>query len=120
MLINTIRYAPLVIKRMAAGYRLRRRPLELGLGIWVALLMALPVVIARNISPTVLNTVYIEPKAHALIEAFCGFVACLIACLITAVAMRRREPWAMVVFDRVFCHGNPRYHTCLHKSDARA
>lgn len=116
MLINTIRYAPLVIKKMAAGYRLRRRPLELGLGIWVALLMALPVVIARNISPAVLNTIYIEPKAHALIEAFCGFVACLIACLITAVAMRRRERglwlfsiafFAMAILDTIHAFTNP-------------
>lgn len=116
MLINAIRYAPLVIKKMVAGYRLRRRPLELGLGIWVALLMALPVVIASNISPTELHTIYIEPKAHALIEAFCGFVACLIACLITAVAMRRHERglwlfsiafFAMAILDTIHAFTNP-------------
>jgi len=116
MLIKTTRYALPAIEKMAPGYRLRRRPLELGLGIWVVLLMALPVMIARNISPVVLNTIYIEPKAHALIEAFCGFVAGLIACLITAVAMRRQDRglwlfsiafFAMAILDTIHAFTNP-------------
>lgn len=64
---------------------------ELGLWVWIALLATLPLLVFAGIRPNVLNSIYIEPKAHGLVEAFCGFVAYLIACLLAAVALRQRD-----------------------------
>ena len=92
MLVKTSRYTlPALSSSSLTGNPLRHGPIEIGLGIWVVVLVAFPVVVFRSISPEVINTLYIEPKAHLLVEVFCGFVAGLIACLIAAVAVRRRE-----------------------------
>lgn len=91
MLVKTSRYPLPALSSLMGRPPARRGPLEIGLGVWVALLVAFPVLVFRSISQETLNTLYIEPKAHWLVEVFCGFVAGLIACLIAAVAVRRRE-----------------------------
>jgi signal transduction histidine kinase len=91
MLVKTSRYALPALSSLTRRRRVHRDPLEIGLGIWVAVLVLFPVLMFRSINPEILNTLYIEPKAHWLVEIFCGFVAGLIACLIGAVAIRRRE-----------------------------
>jgi signal transduction histidine kinase len=92
MLLKTSRHTlPALSSSSLTESPLRHSAFKIGLGVWVVILLAFPLLIFRSISPEVLNTLYIEPKAHALVEIFCGFVAGLIACLIAAVAVRRRE-----------------------------
>lgn len=90
MLLKTYRSPPLSLT-LADVRPVRQSAIEVGLGIWVALLIGFPAIVFRNIRPETINTLFIEPKSHMLVEVFCSFVAGLIACLIAAVAVRRQE-----------------------------
>ncbi|MDE2259604.1 MAG: histidine kinase [Betaproteobacteria bacterium] len=91
-------------------------PPEIGLAVWATVMLVFPILVFRNIDPETLSSHYIEPKAHLLVELFCGFVASLIACLIGAVAMRLRvrSLWlfvgaflAMGIFDTIHAFTDP-------------
>ena len=110
MLAKSSHYPLPTLSSLMGNRPARFGPLEIGLGLWVIMMVAFPILVFRSISPVTLNSLYIEPKAHFLVELFCGFVASLIACLIGAVAVRRRERslWlfagaflAMSIFDTI-------------------
>lgn len=65
--------------------------LELALGFWVILLIALPVLVLRHLPLSVLSQIQIEVHGHQLIESFCGFVAMVIAGMLLSLSLKRRD-----------------------------
>lgn len=82
----------------------------------VVLLLAMPLLLLGMADAAMLQVQYIEVKAHALVELFCGLVALMIAVLIFAINTRRRyaDFWlfgaaflAMGILDILHAFSNP-------------
>lgn len=74
---------------------------EIGILIWLLLLMAMPVLVCSQVPLHYQKQIYVEPQSHLLIEAFCGLTALTIASMILSVCLKRRDP-SMILFGLGF------------------
>ncbi len=109
-----------VFPGVGSGAGGRRPPLvslpEIGVSLWLLLLLAAPLAVFPRLSLSVLEQAYPEPKSHLLVEAFCGFTALTVSVMILAVCLRRRNLslllfglgfLVMGVFDMLHAWTNP-------------
>ena len=88
--------------RRAVGARLALVSLpEIGVFVWLLLLVAAPVLIFSRAPLTFQQHVFVEPQSHLLIEAFCGLTALTIAGMILSTCLKRDDP-SMILFDLGF------------------
>jgi signal transduction histidine kinase len=83
------------------GWRTPDSLLEIGVMLWVACLLALPVLLFIWLSPALLARPFVEIRSHMLIEAFCGFVALMIASLVLSLSARQKN-YAGMLFGMAF------------------
>lgn len=116
MLANTSQHPFSTLSSLIGNQPARFGLLEMGLVVWLTIIIAFPIIIFRIVEPEILTPLYIEPKSHWLVELFCGFVASLIAFLIGAVAVRLHERslgliagafLAMAIFDTIHAFIDP-------------
>ena len=74
---------------------------EIGILIWLLLLIAVPVLVFSQVSLHYQKQIYVEQQSHLLIEAFCGLTALIIASMILSVCLKRRDP-SMILFGLGF------------------
>lgn len=91
-------------------------PPEVGVLLWLLLLVAMPVFVFSQWSLPAQQAVHVEPESHLLIEAFCGLTALTLAGMMLSVCLKRREPslilfglgfFAMGVFDLLHAWTDP-------------
>lgn len=70
--------------------------LEIGVMLWVVFLLVLPVLLFSWLSPDLLAWQFVEIRSHMLIEAFCGFVALMIASLVLSLSARQKNHAGML------------------------
>ena len=88
--------------RRAVGARLALVSLpEIGVFVWLLLLVAAPVLIFSRAPLTFQQHVFVEPQSHLLIEAFCGLTALTIAGMILSTCLKRHDP-SMILFGLGF------------------
>lgn len=88
--------------RRAASTRLALVSLpEIGVFVWLLLLVAAPVLIFPQVPLAYQKHIFVEQQSHLLIEAFCGLTALTIAGMILSTCLKRRDP-SMVLFGLGF------------------
>lgn len=70
--------------------------LEVGVILWVVFLLILPVLLFGWLPPDLHIRQFVEIRSHMLIEAFCGFVALMIASLILSLSARQKNHAGML------------------------
>lgn len=71
--------------------------IEAGFLAWILFILALPILIVRNIPPEIANALYIEARGHLLVEGFCGVVALMIAGMILWIGARQKDRAVCIV-----------------------
>lgn len=109
--------ARLTEARRVLGQRLSFvSPPEIGVLLWLLLLVAMPVVVFSLWSPSSQQAIHVEPEGHLLIESFCGLTALTLAGMMLSVCFKRRDPslilfglgfFAMGVFDLLHAWTDP-------------
>lgn len=103
---SPVPYLAALLTDLKLAATLRRAPIsvpEAGILIWLLLLLlvAMPVLIFSQLSLGDLTPVYVEPRSHLLVEAFCGLTALTLAGMILSVCLKRHDP-SMILFGLGF------------------
>lgn len=89
------------IKRLVTRRPLRISLPEIGVLVWLLILLGAPILIFTQVPIHFQKQIYIEQQIHLLIEAFCALTALVIAGMILSANLKRKDP-SMTLFGLSF------------------